>query len=161
MRVIVVVGAGQKSAPLQFALAMHRMGSRATCVKLSGNGANALDFHIAFYPGVLAVRDPEAHLHIISKDTGYDPLIQHLRAKNIKAHRFVDILDIPLVKKSLPPALPSALTPKERGLPAAPGSSPNADAKPANGNGVHVGELQRRGIITIRQQQQIACHLPE
>lgn len=67
---------------------MQRLGRRATYVKLSGNVSNALDFHIAFYLGVLAVRDSAAYFHIISKDTGYDPLIQRLRARDIKAHRF-------------------------------------------------------------------------
>jgi len=136
MRVIVFVGAGQKSVPVEFAAAMQRLGSRATYIKLSGNGANALDFHIAYYLGVLAVRDPEAHLHIISKDAGYDPLIQHLRAKNIKAHRFENVGDIPIIKKALPPLSSPASTPESHGRPAAPGSSPTAGVKPTNSNGV-------------------------
>ncbi len=119
MRVIVFVGACQKSVPFEFAAAMQRMGSRATYVKLSGNGSNALDFHIAFYLGVLAVRDSAAYFHIISKDTGYDPLIQHLRARNIKAHRFEDVHDIPIIKKVLPSPPLSAPAPEPRCLPAA------------------------------------------
>jgi hypothetical protein len=108
--VIVFVGAAQKSVPIDFAAAMQRLGSRATYIKLSGNGSNALDFHIAFYLGVLAVRDPAAYFHIISKDTGFDPLIQHMRAKQVKAHRFEDVTDIPIIKKKLAPPLPSAST---------------------------------------------------
>jgi len=42
--VIVFVGAAQKSVPVDFAAAMQRLGSRATYIKLSGNGSNALDF---------------------------------------------------------------------------------------------------------------------
>lgn len=106
--VIVFVGAAQKSFPVDFAVAMQRLGSRATCVRLSGNGSNALDFHIAFYPGVLAVRDHAAYVHIISKDAGFDPLIQHLRAKRVNAYRFPDVTDIPIIKKPLsPPLLPA------------------------------------------------------
>lgn len=57
---------------------------------------------------MLAVRDPAAYFHIISKDTGFDPLVQHLGAKQVKAHRFQDVTDIPVIKKNLSPPLPSA-----------------------------------------------------
>ncbi|MDW8145182.1 MAG: hypothetical protein RMJ48_02595 [Roseiflexaceae bacterium] len=76
--------------------------------------AEEFRFHIAFYLGVLAVRD-----HIISKDAGYDPLIQHLRAKNITAHRCEDVLDIPIIKKSLPSPPPLAPAHEPHSLPAA------------------------------------------
>ncbi len=66
--VIIFVGAAQKSVPVDFAAAMQRLGSRATYIKLSGNGSNALDFHIAFYLGVLAVRDSAAYFtHYIER----------------------------------------------------------------------------------------------
>lgn len=110
IRVIVFVGACQKSAPFEFAVAMQRMGSRATYVNLSGNGS---------YLGVVAVRDSAAYFHIISKDTGYDPLIQHVRARNIKAHRFEDVRDISIIKKALSSPPPSAPAPEPRCLPAA------------------------------------------
>jgi hypothetical protein len=74
------------------------MGSRANYVKISGNGPNALDFHIAFYIGQLAAGDSSAHFHIISRDTGFDPLIQHLKSRNILAGRVKTVADIPLVK---------------------------------------------------------------
>lgn len=120
--VIIFVGAAQKSVPVDFAAAMQRLGSRATYIKLSGNGSNALDFHIAFYLGVLAVRDSAAYFHIISKDTGFDPLVQHMRAKQVKVHRFEDVTDIPIIKKNLSPPLPSvsAHEPGENGHSTAP-----------------------------------------
>ena len=34
--------------------------------------------------------DPTAYIHIISKDQGFDPLIQHLRSRQIPAHRHDD-----------------------------------------------------------------------
>ena len=74
------------------------MGSRAEYVKISGNGSNALDFHIAFYVGQLAATDPAAFFHIISKDTGFDPLIQHLKTKKLSVIRSQDVSEIPIVK---------------------------------------------------------------
>ena len=76
------------------------LGTRAEYIKVSGNGPNALDFHIAYYIGRLAASDPTAYFHIISKDTGFDPLIRHLKSQKIFAGRVGAIADIPLVKTS-------------------------------------------------------------
>jgi PIN domain len=99
-KVHIFVGANQTKLPFGVAAAIQRMGSRANYVKISGNGANALDFHIAFYIGQLAAGDASAYFHIISKDTGFDPLIQHLKSRNILAGRVKAVADIPLVKVS-------------------------------------------------------------
>lgn len=97
-KVMVFVGANQAKVPYAVASALQRMGSKAEYVKITGNGPNALDFHIAFYIGQLAVAEPTAYFHIISKDTGFDPLIKHLKGRKIFAARSVDVSDIPLVK---------------------------------------------------------------
>jgi len=97
-KVHIFVGADQARLPFTLAAAIQRMGSRGNYVKISGNGPNALDFHIAFYIGQLAAADTSAYFHIISKDTGFDPLIQHLKSRNIFACRVKTVADIPLVK---------------------------------------------------------------
>lgn len=99
-KVLLFVGASQNKLAYELAAAVQKMGSRAEYVKISGNGSNALDFHIAFYIGQLAAQDPAAYFHIISKDTGFDPLIQHLRGKKISVARSNSIADIPLLKAS-------------------------------------------------------------
>ena len=99
-KVIVFVGASQTKVTFESAAALQRMGSKAEYVKISGNGSNALDFHIAFYIGKFAIQEPTAYFHIISKDTGFDPLIQHLKTKKIFAFRSKDVADIPLVKSN-------------------------------------------------------------
>lgn len=97
-KVIVFVGANQAKVTFEVASALQQMGDRAEYVKITGNGSNALDFHRAFYIGVLAGIEPDAYFHIVSKDTGFDPLIQHLKAKKILACRSKDVTDIPIVK---------------------------------------------------------------
>jgi hypothetical protein len=97
-KVHIFVGANQTKLPFGMAAAVQRMGSRANYVKISGNGSNALDFHIAFYIGQLAAEDSSAHFHVISKDTGFDPLIEHLKSRKIFADRVATVADIPLVK---------------------------------------------------------------
>ena len=59
-RIIVFVGARQTKIPFETAVALQQLGSNAEYVKISGSGPNALDFHIAFYIGQLAEKDPEA-----------------------------------------------------------------------------------------------------
>lgn len=100
-KVLVFVGANQTKIPFKVAQAMQAMGAKAEYVKIAGNGSNALDFHIAFYIGQLAAADPTAFFHIISKDTGFDPLIAHLKAKKILAARETSIRDIPLIKTAV------------------------------------------------------------
>lgn len=97
-KVIVFVGANQTKVPLDVVFALQQMGSRAEYVRIAGNGPNALDFHIAFFIGQLAAKDDTAYFHIISKDSGFDPLIQYLRDKKIPADRLPCISEIPILK---------------------------------------------------------------
>jgi hypothetical protein len=82
------------------ATSLQRLGDRAEYIQISGNGPNALDFHIAYYIGRLEAADPSPYFHIVSKDAGFDPLIRHLRTKKVLAGRVAAISDIPLVKVS-------------------------------------------------------------
>jgi len=100
VKVIVFIGASQAKVPFDLASSLQALGSKAEYVKIGGNGSNALDFHIAFYIGQLVERDPDAFFHIISKDTGFDPLIKHLKEKKIAARRVKDLSSIPLLKIS-------------------------------------------------------------
>ena len=99
-KVIAFVGANQTKIPFDLADAMQALGENATYIKISGNGQNALDFHIAFYIGEISAKYPEATFHIISRDTGFDPLIRHLKAKKIRVQRDTDLAEIPVLRMS-------------------------------------------------------------
>ena len=99
-KIFVFVGANQTKVPFDLATAMQNFGDNAKYLKISGNGKNALDFHIAFYIGQLSLQDPEGFFHIISKDTGFDPLIKHLKTKNIRVQREKDLAEIPVLRIS-------------------------------------------------------------
>ena len=64
-------------------------------VRLLSGGRNALDFTLVSYVGRAVAADPAGHFHIISKDTGYDPLIEHLQSRNIHAQRHNDFTTLP------------------------------------------------------------------
>ena len=107
-RVVVFVGANQTKVPFETAASLQRLGSRAEYIKITGNGSNALDFHIAYYIGKLSAADPTAYFHIVSKDTGFDPLIAHLKNNKIFAGRVKEVAEIPVIK------LATKKTPAER-----------------------------------------------
>jgi len=94
-RVLVFIGANQTKFPRHFVVAMQALGEQADYIEIAGSGPNALDFHIAYYIGELASRQPDAHFHIISKDRGFDPLIRHLKGKKIHVRREKDLAEIP------------------------------------------------------------------
>ena len=98
--VLVFFGENQSKIPYELAEAMQVLGEKAKYIKISGNGHNALDFHIAFYIGQLASEDPVGYFHIISKDQGFDPLVRHLQKLKIKAKRECDLAEIPLLRIS-------------------------------------------------------------
>jgi hypothetical protein len=56
-------------------------------IRLTSSGKNALDFTLAYYVGRAVSANPTAYIHIVSQDTGYDPLVEHLRSRHIHAHR--------------------------------------------------------------------------
>jgi PIN domain-containing protein len=91
LAVKVFLGTNQNKIPLELAQALQTLGSAAEYIKIVGNGKNALDFHIAYYIGRLATETPGATFRIISKDTGFDPLLKHLEAKGIQCRRSTSI----------------------------------------------------------------------
>lgn len=95
--VFVFVGNSQNRLSYDFVEAFQRL-QGGEYIKISGNGKNALDFHIAYYLGELAVKEPKAYYHVVSQDTGYEPLLTHLRGKAIRVNRVAAIEEIPLVK---------------------------------------------------------------
>jgi hypothetical protein len=82
-------------------------------VRLASAGRNALDFTLAYYVGRAVAADPTGCFHIVSKDAGYDPLIEHLRSKHIHARRHNDFTTLTISGPVKPPgATPPAAVPK-------------------------------------------------
>ena len=99
-KVYVFVGENQAKIPFDLADSMQLLGKDARYIKITGNGQNALDFHIAYYIGLLAAKEPDASFHIISKDKGFDPLVRHLKEKKIRVQRQKDLGEIPVLQLS-------------------------------------------------------------
>lgn len=95
-QVRIFLGPNNKKLPVELVLAMQALGDKGEYVVLETPGVNALDFHIAYYLGALATIDPSGFFHIISKDTGFDSLIKHLKAKKVFSTRSVSVSNVRL-----------------------------------------------------------------
>ena len=76
-------------------------------VRLTSTGKNALDFTLAYYVGRAVAADPTGFFHIVSGDTGYDPLIKHLRSRHISAERHNSFDTLPFAGPAKPATLAS------------------------------------------------------
>lgn len=102
-KVKLFLGATQAKIPVTLAAALQALGADAEYVVLESSGPNALDFHIAYYIGQLSAQEPTAQFHIISKDTGFDPLIKHLELRGVVAQRFPSIRSIASLRPFVAP----------------------------------------------------------
>ena len=84
-KVKVFVGAAQAKGRISFELShsMQMLGASAEYVKIARSGPNAVDMHIAYFIGKILERERDAVIHIISKDTDFDPLLEYLRANGV------------------------------------------------------------------------------
>src|SRR6266581_198600 len=84
-------------------------------VRLTSSGRNALDFTVAYYLGRAVAADPTGCFHIVSKDAGYNPLIEHLRNKHIRARRHDSFATLTFSGPAKPPtATPPPAAPKPK-----------------------------------------------
>ncbi|MDD5708104.1 MAG: PIN domain-containing protein [Kiritimatiellae bacterium] len=172
VNVMVFVGANQTKVTYEVASVMQRMGDRAAYVKIAGSGNNALDFHIAYYVGQLAAAHPDARFHIVSNDSGFDPLIHHLKGRKIAIDRIKQVADMHLPggagTASAPDRLAVAIAYLAKIGAAKPrtvktlGSTVNALFRKeltAEEIAEIVGGLVNRGVITVNQNR-VAYELP-
>ncbi len=91
----IFIGANQTKIPSDLATQLQPLGEGAEYIRIQGTGRNALDFHIAYYIGRLSADHPGAEFYIISKDSGFDPLIKHLGTQDITCRRLSSLSEIP------------------------------------------------------------------
>jgi hypothetical protein len=88
--VTLLVGAKQTRMDLTVVEKLMEHAASVHMVRLTATGRNAVDFVLAYYLGRAVLADPMAYFHIVSKDKGFDPLIEHLRSRHIHAYRHDD-----------------------------------------------------------------------
>lgn len=134
-KVKVFIGAAQAKGRISFELShsIQMLGANAEYVRIARSGPNAMDMHIAYYIGKLLEQEPRAELHVISRDTDFDPLLEFLQAQGFNVRRVRAIAEIvkpvaaPAPKKSAPRAAAASRPARSA---AAPKSAPKPAAAP-------------------------------
>jgi hypothetical protein len=85
------VGSSQKRVSTDLPDFIARFPAQSRFIRMEKPGKNSLDFHICYYLGVAAHERPEWLYVLMSKDTGYDPLLAHVRTEGMHAQRVVTI----------------------------------------------------------------------
>lgn len=74
-RLWVFHGPHQKQTTERFA----SFGDDLSTVPIRYTGKNSLDFHLSFYIGYIAARNPGAQFVVLANDKGYEPMLEHAR----------------------------------------------------------------------------------
>ncbi len=93
-KVTIIVGKDQTKVPIELVQKTQPFGNAVEWIRVNGKGRNALDFFIAFFLGKDVATNNEKTFIIYSKDTGYDPLINHLKKSGIKVKRIVSFHEL-------------------------------------------------------------------
>jgi hypothetical protein len=93
-KVWVFTGVSQSRIPIILVKSTQAFGNKLQWVTIDGNGPNALDFHIAYYLGVHCAENPRDEYFILSKDRGFDPLVNHVGKSNIRCRRISSVSEI-------------------------------------------------------------------
>lgn len=72
------IGVMHKMLPVSLVKSLLRFGERAHLVHLQKTGKNALDFYLSYYLGQITATDSDAQIGILSRDGGYDVLVEHI-----------------------------------------------------------------------------------
>lgn len=83
VQVWVFHGPHQREVEKRFA----SFGTGATAVPISKTGKNALDFHLSFYMGYIASRNPDSKMVVVANDKGYEPMLEHAKAMGFVVRR--------------------------------------------------------------------------
>ena len=62
-------------------------GAGVTAVPISKSGKNALDFHLSFYMGYIASKNPASAMVVVANDKGYEPMLEHAKAMGFVVRR--------------------------------------------------------------------------
>jgi PIN domain len=88
--VTLIVGAKQTKLDLGVLEKMMASAASVHVVRLTSNRKSALNLALFYYLGCAVLADPTGYFHLISKDKGFDPLIEHLRSRHVSVRRHDD-----------------------------------------------------------------------
>jgi hypothetical protein len=95
MKILIIVGESQNKIPIDLIEKIQPFGNSIEWLQIKSNGKkNALDFFIVYFLGCFVSTQSNKEYIIYSKDTGYDPIINFLRNKNVNVRRIVSFMQL-------------------------------------------------------------------
>jgi hypothetical protein len=112
--VTLLIGRTQTRLDTTLVEQIHAHAAKVRLITLGASGRNALDLTLAYYLGRAVAENADAELHIVSKDKDFEPLIAHLRSKNIPVARSDSFAALPfLAGAKQAPGAKRAATPRK------------------------------------------------
>ncbi len=103
----ILVGAKQTKLDAETVVKLFEHAASVQLIRLTASDKNAVDFALAYYLGRAVLADPAAYFHIVSKDSGYDPLIAHLVSRHVRVRRHENFTTLSFAASSkAAPAVP-------------------------------------------------------
>jgi hypothetical protein len=110
-----LLGAKQTNLDAELVEKLMEHAASVQLIRLTSSGKNALDFALAYYVGRAVSTNAHTFIHIISKDKGFDPLIEHLRSRHIHAHRHDSFAELTFsAKPNVGAETPKAVTTSQK-----------------------------------------------
>ena len=151
----ILVGAKQTKLDADLVVKLFEHAASVQLIRLTASDKNAVDFALTYYLGRAVLADPTAYFHIISKDTGYDPLIEHLQSRHVRVRRHNDFTTLTF---AAPPKAATAV-PKPAKPKATPTAPKAAAAQPPDPMKLVLDRLRKHTTNRPKKKKTLLSHL--
>jgi hypothetical protein len=90
LRLHVFLGPHNKKLDVEVVEKLLENAQAVQLIRIATVGRNALDFVLAYHLGQAVLADPKGYFHIVSKDAGFDALVDLLKSRHVKVKRHAD-----------------------------------------------------------------------
>ena len=102
VRVVIFCGQSQNpKIPLSRVRELIALGEGVEFIDSVFSGQNSLDFQMAYLAGRIIERDPNAFIHFVSKDQGFDAVVSKIKSDKRCASRVDSFAKLPFMKSIL------------------------------------------------------------
>lgn len=175
-KLLMLLGSKQNNLPVALVKQLIEYKEQVHLIEVNVGGKNALDFVLAYYLGQFVCQNPQNNYYILSKDKGYDALVNHLKVNKVKVQRYDDLIQIPLFGQQSIAATPEnesspfdrltkLLKQSSRNRPAKRNSlityTDSAFAKKLSTHEVTnlISQLQQKKVISFDEHNKVTYHL--
>ena len=107
VEVTLLIGEKQRRLDLPLVRQIHEHAAKVTLVEVGASGRNALDMVLAWHLGKTMEQHAGDVYFVVSRDKDYDPLIRHLRTRDLDVTRVDAFHALPFVTTPAPARKPA------------------------------------------------------